>query len=379
MRCPKCNHEQSSDFECQACGIIFEKYYKLRTEKENLDRTLDDVSSSDKPSGRKNFALYGIFAVGFAVVCLLLYFVFGLSQETQTETVKKSYTEPVENTYTEPVTQQTLTGIAKQLYEANPPKNDIEKARNATVFIETPWGIGSGFFIDNDCNIISNKHVIEFDKEQLKKFSYMVERLETLIKIKEKEIEKAEEMSGKLSYDVNTKFDMAARIEQGKAVLRNMKANYEKLKSKLDEVQYGIDYIEYKIILVDGSEYTLNRAELSEEHDLALLRINESNCPHLEIAESENLQIGERVYTIGNPLGLSHTVTSGIFSGHREYLGKIYIQTDAPINPGNSGGPLININGKVLGVNTMIVKDTEGIGFAIPIKTIIEEFNIKNN
>jgi S1-C subfamily serine protease len=82
------------------------------------------------------------------------------------------------------------------------------------------------------------------------------------------------------------------------------------------------------------------------------------------------------VYTVGHPVGLRHSVTSGIISGFREHAGVRYIQTDAPINPGNSGGPLIDLNGEVVGVNTMILADTEGIGFAIPIEVVLDEFQL---
>jgi S1-C subfamily serine protease len=82
------------------------------------------------------------------------------------------------------------------------------------------------------------------------------------------------------------------------------------------------------------------------------------------------------VYTIGSPSGLRHTVTSGVISGFRERDGQSFIQTDAPINPGNSGGPLVDENGRVLGINTMILRDTQGIGFAIPIQAVREEFGL---
>ncbi len=82
------------------------------------------------------------------------------------------------------------------------------------------------------------------------------------------------------------------------------------------------------------------------------------------------------MYTIGSPVGLRQTVTAGIFSGYRkrEDNDQVYLQTDAAINPGNSGGPLIDEFGFVYGVNTMILRNTEGIGFAIPIETVFEEF-----
>jgi S1-C subfamily serine protease len=86
---------------------------------------------------------------------------------------------------------------------------------------------------------------------------------------------------------------------------------------------------------------------------------------------------GQVVYAIGSPMGLNNTVTSGIFSAYRKKVGtdEIYLQTDAAINPGNSGGPLVDARGDVLGVNTMILSNTEGIGLAIPIEVVLEEFS----
>jgi S1-C subfamily serine protease len=80
------------------------------------------------------------------------------------------------------------------------------------------------------------------------------------------------------------------------------------------------------------------------------------------------------VYTIGNPSGLAYTVTTGVVSGLREMNGKSYVQTDAPINAGNSGGPLINEQGRVIGINSMVMRGVNGIGFAIPIETMYAEF-----
>jgi S1-C subfamily serine protease len=80
---------------------------------------------------------------------------------------------------------------------------------------------------------------------------------------------------------------------------------------------------------------------------------------------------------VGSPFGLQQTVTSGIISSYRNYRNGVVIQTDAPINPGNSGGPLIDKKGQVLGVNTMIIQDTEGIGFAIAIQHVWDEFSSK--
>jgi len=113
-------------------------------------------------------------------------------------------------------------------------------------------------------------------------------------------------------------------------------------------------------------------------HDLAIIQIQASNLIPAVLGDSKNLQVGQKVYAIGNPFGLSGTMTRGIVSSIRpvrEPNGATIdeaIQTDAAINPGNSGGPLMNWHGEVIGINTMIlssVGQNAGIGFAIPINT----------
>jgi S1-C subfamily serine protease len=86
--------------------------------------------------------------------------------------------------------------------------------------------------------------------------------------------------------------------------------------------------------------------------------------------------VGARLYTVGSPLGLAYTVTSGIFSGERQLGTQRLLQTDAPINPGNSGGPLLNEAGMVVGINTMGVRGAQGLGFAIPIEAALQEFPV---
>jgi S1-C subfamily serine protease len=113
-------------------------------------------------------------------------------------------------------------------------------------------------------------------------------------------------------------------------------------------------------------------------HDLAVIQIKAPDLVPAVLGDSHNLQVGQKVYAIGNPFGLSGTMTRGIVSSIRpvrEPNGAMIdeaIQTDAAINPGNSGGPLMNWHGEVIGINTMIlssVNQNAGIGFAIPINT----------
>lgn len=134
------------------------------------------------------------------------------------------------------------------------------------------------------------------------------------------------------------------------------------------------------VVLADGTKYE-NVKVLGTDplNDVAFLKIdNVSNLPTAELGDSSSVRVGQKVIAIGNSLGqYQNTVTSGIISGlgrpvaaqagdQVENLSDL-LQTDAAINPGNSGGPLLNLNGQVIGINTAIIEDAQGIGFSIPI------------
>jgi len=121
------------------------------------------------------------------------------------------------------------------------------------------------------------------------------------------------------------------------------------------------------IITSDGNTHTVSLIGFNTNMDVSLLQI-EGNFEELELANSNNIQVGENVIAIGNPLGLQFSVSEGIVSAtEREGMNgiKAYIQTDAALNPGNSGGPLINKQGKVIGINNFKVGDGESLGFAL--------------
>jgi serine protease Do len=140
---------------------------------------------------------------------------------------------------------------------------------------------------------------------------------------------------------------------------------------------------EIKVITADQKEYKGRILGSDPRSDLAVIKIDaEGKLPVAKLGNSEDLMIGETVIAIGNPFGLSHTVTTGVVSAldrsvrAEDRVYRHFIQTDASINPGNSGGPLLNIDGDVIGINTAIYQKAQGIGFAIPIskaKRIVKE------
>ncbi|QUS59454.1 HhoA/HhoB/HtrA family serine endopeptidase [Synechocystis sp. PCC 7338] len=132
-----------------------------------------------------------------------------------------------------------------------------------------------------------------------------------------------------------------------------------------------------KVTLKDGSVLEGKVMGIDTMTDVAVVKIEAENLPVVEVGQSDRLQPGEWAIAIGNPLGLDNTVTVGIISALGRSSSEVgvpdkrvrFIQTDAAINPGNSGGPLLNAKGEVIGVNTAIRADAQGLGFAIPIQT----------
>jgi serine protease Do len=131
----------------------------------------------------------------------------------------------------------------------------------------------------------------------------------------------------------------------------------------------GADEITVK--LANEKEYKAEVIGRDANTDLALIKIDAKGLTALKMGDSEALEVGSWVVAIGSPFGLEQTVTAGIVSAKGRIIGSgpydDFIQTDASINPGNSGGPLLNLKGEVIGINTAIVAQGQGIGFAIPI------------
>ena len=129
-----------------------------------------------------------------------------------------------------------------------------------------------------------------------------------------------------------------------------------------------------RVTLADEREFEARLVGTDSESDIAVLRLDAESLPSAKLGDSDSILIGETVIAIGNPFGLSHTVTTGVVSALGRSLKTDrqtyydFIQTDASINPGNSGGPLLNIDGELIGINTAIYQKAQGIGFAIPAK-----------
>lgn len=136
------------------------------------------------------------------------------------------------------------------------------------------------------------------------------------------------------------------------------------------------------VSLADGRQLDAKIVGKDPTFDLAVIKVTAGNLPVLPLGDSDAVQVGEWVVAIGNPFGLDHTVTVGVISAKNRSIraGNVsfdgFLQTDAAINPGNSGGPLLDLDGKVVGINTAIIPYAQGIGFAIPVnmaKSVIDD------
>ncbi len=249
--------------------------------------------------------------------------------------------------------------------------NRIVAARDATVSIKSDLGKGAGFFITSNCYILTNKHVVQFNEKTL---GYVNEELDSAT---ESLRELGDIIADKQQAFMEQCSDCSEQARE-EFVSKETQA-YEELAEVLSETEDKIyelnNNLEFEVSLSNDKKYTAELIRLSEDYDLALMKIDHDNCNYLQAGDENSLDYGDKIYAIGNPSGFGHTISSGVFSRIEGSDSKRMIQTDASVNPGNSGGPLVNEEGRVFGVVSLKRMDLEGIAFAIPISIALEEFN----
>ncbi len=369
MQCPNCGFKQEPVEICQACGLVFAKYVRRQ---ELLEKgTAAPPARSVKVRGKTLMLVGGTLIVGLAVGTMFR----GKGPELtpQRQTMPRQEISSTSNERLPAVVETVDEVPAEKTTFANP----VEKARNATVFITTPWGSGAGFFVDKNGHIVTNRHVVEYDRDKLKELREQIQQLEDALSGEKKTLSLLEkELEGNIHPDLRQRYTQV--LERRKVEYGKYQALHKELDTQRRNIAYYAPLVDLRVILADGRECAINEIILSDKYDLALLSLKGKPL-FAEFPIKPNFQQlsqGDKVYTVGSPSGLRHTVTAGIVSGYRQYHEAVVIQTDAPINPGNSGGPLIDGTGRVVGVNTMVIKDTQGIGFAIAAKHVWDEFSL---
>jgi serine protease Do len=371
MQCPKCGHQQEQTINCATCGVYFEKL-ALQTKRQAPTKPVTYDLEESQGGIRPRWILVGIAAA------LAGYFYFGQQQSQPTKPANRRVVTAVA-TSTSAIDGET----AKRLAASHPPRNPIEAARNATIFIKTDWGSqGSGFIINAGCDAVTNRHVVEFDARKISTYIQHRPDFQSKLLVAQTKMEFSLQQLKAIYAQVLAQEGNSTRARDLKQKIESLEADLAALPQKIDQEvtakvsdeAWRAEAKGFTAVLIDGTEYPAIKAQYAPDSDLALFHLPAEGCPYLDYADSRDLQQGQRLYTIGSPSGLTYSVTSGIFSGFRDVEQHHVLQTDAPINPGNSGGPLINESGKVVGINTSVLRDTQGIGFAIPIETVGEEF-----
>jgi S1-C subfamily serine protease len=373
MRCPKCQNEQINSLECEACGVIFAKYRQVEARKKAEIAAREEK----KAKSRSGLKLVQAFVLVVVVAASTYYFTGYRSQQGDGEKPVQAFSADVAQPEESRSRVAEVDVKSKTVEQGLPMQhNVIERATKSTVSIETPWGTGSGFFV-NENYIVTNRHVIEFDEKKLAEFRHQVETARKMIELERQKISEMKRQLRQLPKGPS-RSQLALIISTREEELEKVLPKYQTGEERLERLEGDLQPSDIKIVLADGSKHVANYLVVSESKDLALMSLFSGEWTYLERPPaSMQLHQGDKVFTIGSPVGLRQTVTAGVFSGYRTHKsdGPRYLQTDAPINPGNSGGPLIDEHGYVRGVNTMILRDTEGIGFAIPIETVFEEFS----
>jgi len=383
VNCPKCGHAQAGEKECERCGVIF-----ARLQKREEATALSSAAEIEPPvlPPKASSGLGGW--LGAMVVGLLAgWYVFAPPQQKITPDAGQSAVvtspareqegrsaQPSPSQQGMPGQPQGADGLAGKLAAAFPAGTPVEQARNATVFIKTPWGSGSGFFVSANGYIVTNRHVVEVDAAQRKALKDDVDKMAAELERDQRNREVLERQLASIR-DPGVRRQVEESLQRGQEAREKYSALRQQKIEQLQRIEQSSWSADIKVILIDGSELPVQTLKMSDHTDLALLSVDCYNAPFIRpVSDSRHLGQGQKVYSIGNPMGLRHTVTSGIISGYREHKGRKFIQTDAPINPGNSGGPLIDEQGGLIGINTMVLRDAQGIGFAVPFQEVKTEF-----
>jgi serine protease Do len=376
VQCPKCGHTQDDARRCASCGVYFEKLRQQQSLAEARERATT-VREATEP----RFGLGTLILTAIVVAASVYWF----AERRSTTPVSAARSPGAAAAATKPTSESPPRSISQPgptSIQSGPTRavNPIEAARRATVFIKTGWGLGAGFIVDDACHAITNRHVVETDGSRVanriiedpevrSRMAAAQQQLQISIFREQQTLTELDNEPGMNS----ERLRLQAHIEEMQQQLADLPGYVsQKISSAVDTAAHS----GFTVTLLDGTQYRGLHAQVSDGLDLALFQLPSDHCSHVTLGHSIGLPVGTRLYTIGNPAGLAYTVTSGILSGERLRDAQRLLQTDAPINPGNSGGPLLDDSGAVIGVNTLVLRGAQGIGFAIPIEDVLKAFPV---
>lgn len=298
----------------------------------------------------------------------------------------------------------TGENLAERLIEKYPDEAPIARTTLAVVTVETALGSGSGFFVTNVGHLVTNKHVVrpakssamDETKAELEKRRSALRKMDRALRKEKKALREFKQELEDHADFVESKADGSSgrkiaerehdtylrRYKKREREFQADQRRYRVLNKELSDLKSDLNFKismsnvarRFKIYLKDDTQIWAELVSLSDEHDLALLKVQDNETPYLTSAVKGYMSQGMSVFAIGSPMGLRDAVTKGIITGKQEGL----IMTDTQILPGNSGGPLVTEWGDVVGVNTFKLAEEanrQGFGLAIPIEVVFEAFS----
>lgn len=375
MDCPKCGHHQEDAVKCESCGVYFAKIRSLTDPLSGARRNDPHNQTEQSGFGVRALVITALVTAGFVVQ-----FMRGHPSKPSTTRAQPSTGIAATNPKSPSAPIDVIPGAERTPAGTGTARNSIEAARGATVLIKTGWGLGSGFIVDESCHVITNRHVVEIDGSRVA--NEFVENPDTRARLVSARQQLQASIYGAQRVRESLALQRGTNLEQIQLDKKILEMQQMLLDLRQADVSQAIsDKVKdsaragFSAMLSDGTTFEALHAQYANHLDLALFSLPLNHCTPIAFGHSTKLGFGERLYTIGNPSGLTFTVTSGVYSGERGTGRDRLLQTDAPTNPGNSGGPLITETGQVVGVNTMVLRGTQGIGFAIPIEAVYEEFS----
>jgi serine protease Do len=311
MECPKCGHQQDEALKCASCGIYFEKFARQQARQ---------ASAGRRDPGERGFSWASLAVTAVISAALAVYFLGGRGAVRAPAPAPTA--EPAAGTRSAEAgaavpadAPRELLGLEAQLAKSHPARNAIESARNATVFIRTGWGLGSGFIIDGDCHVITNRHVVETDGARVANAVTATPERRSQMAAAEQQlrasIAQQQQLRRALAGQPGTNLQLL-QIEERIQTMRQELADLPaRVNHAISEKVQGSGRSGFRVTLVDGTEFDSLHADYADRADLAIFQLPADHCPHLDPGDSLRLAQGERLYTIGNPSGLAYSVTSG--------------------------------------------------------------------
>ena len=359
-RCPECSSKITNRFECRNCGLLFNRYFEAQARKRKEEKA--KAAQKAKTGRIVNLVLS---TVAIVIFCVGGIYYFNSKKQPQvvtapdTPTQEKGATNEIVETAQESAQPRTKAPVTKS-------GNAISIAINATAIIQSPWGQGTGFFI-KDNKFITNRHAAEYNEERLEKDIQQFNENQKLITEDQIKIDDLKEQSQTIT-DTQKKSEFEAAIKKRQERLERKIARHQEDDKRITIMREKIKTPDIVILLSDGRKVRMAYMETSSNHNLALLTILSTGIPEVKIADKP-LKAGDPVYSLGK----NKTSINGSFSGHD---GDGYITTDAPVNLIYSGGPLIDEEGMVHAISILPAPDAKGIGRAVPIATVQQEFSL---